>query len=99
MSPSRDPGGGRSGLLSFKRHPGVGKDGQPLTPSEPRKATSGSAGLDLFIPQTVVIPPGLTMVIDLLFSFVFPPGTYGQLHLRSSASGLGLGLRGGVIGK
>lgn len=99
MSPSRGSVAGRPEFLTFRRLPGTGKDGAVLTPGEPRRATAGSAGLDLFVPETVVVPPSVTVIIDLLFAFAFPPGTYGQLFLRSSACGLGLSLQGGVVGE
>jgi dUTPase len=65
----------------------------------PSRGTSGSAGLDLFLPVNRTIQPQETAHIDHRVTCLFPRGYYGQLHLRSSASGLGLSLKGGVIGK
>jgi dUTPase len=65
----------------------------------PSRATTGSAGLDLFLPANRTIQPQETAHIDHRVTFIFPRGYYGQLHLRSSASGLGLSIKGGVIGK
>jgi dUTPase len=50
------------------------------------------------MPQAVTIAPGETAYIDLRVTFLFPPGVYGQLFLRSSATKLGISLHGGVIG-
>jgi dUTPase len=65
----------------------------------PSRATRGSVGLDLFLPASVTIQPLDTAAIDLKVTFRFPPLVYGQLHLRSSSSLLGIELVGGVIGK
>jgi dUTPase len=65
----------------------------------PSKATIGSAGLDLFLPADHTIQPQETAYIDHRVTFIFPRGYYGQLYLRSSAAGLGLSIKGGVIGE
>jgi dUTPase len=65
----------------------------------PSRATRGSVGLDLFMPSSVTVGPGETAQVDLKMTFVFPPKVYGQLHLRSSSSLLGISLLGGVIGE
>jgi dUTPase len=70
----------------------------PLT-RLPSRGTPGSAGLDLFLPCDAAISPQETAYLDHRVTFLFPRGYYGQLHLRSSAAGLGLSLKGGVIGE
>jgi dUTPase len=65
----------------------------------PVRATAGSVGLDLALPKGYTILPGQIGFLDHRISFRFPKNVYGQLHLRSSSTKLGLSLLGGVIGK
>jgi dUTPase len=66
---------------------------------DPSRVNRGAAGFDLFNPEEVTLAPGETAKIDLKVTFTFPPGHYGQLFLRSSASLLGISIHGGVIGE
>lgn len=92
--------GARGLALRFSRGPpALGRDRCPLVPREPRRGSSGAAGLDLFLAEDETIPPGETIVVDSHMRFKFPPDTYGQLALRSSAALLGIQLLGGVIGE
>lgn len=49
----------------------------------PAKATSGSAGYDLFSAADVVIPPHSRALIPTDLSFQFPRGVYGRIAPRS----------------
>jgi dUTPase len=83
-----------TGVISFAQtHPSLGKNNLPS------RATKGSVGLDLHMVDDLLLQPQETALIDHKLTFRFPPHVYGQLHLRSSASKLGLSLRAGVIGK
>ena len=52
----------------------------------PRRATSQSAGVDLFMPESVTILPTEKCAIDLGIVVKLPIGTVGLLTLRSSAA-------------
>jgi dUTPase len=65
----------------------------------PTRATRGSVGLDLHMVEDMVLQPQETAHVDHQLTFRFPPHVYGQLHLRSSASKLGITLKAGVIGE
>jgi hypothetical protein len=101
LSPSSVDSGSSDMTVRFCRGPTVySRDGNPLLPKEPKRGTSGSAGLDLFIAENETLRPGETRVVESHFSFNFPREVYGQLHLRSSACSDGkLLLLGGVIGQ
>ena len=69
-----------------------------LNLSPPKRSTSGSAGLDLFIPQSIKLAPGEIKVVDHKIKFIFPLHHFGLLVARSSAAASGLCVTGGVIG-
>lgn len=63
----------------------------------PQHSTSGSAGLDLFLPDAVVIPARASRKINLQIAVKIPDGCYGQLASRSSVALRGLDVAAGVI--
>ena len=64
----------------------------------PVRGTAESAGYDLFSPYEEIIPANSTLTIKLDIYIQLEPGTYGQLHMRSSlARDAGLTVLGGVI--
>ena len=75
-------------MLLFKRHGDV---------IDPARGTPSSCGLDLTIPEEVLLPPLSTYCVDHKVSFCFPPGYYGQIFLRSSAAALDISVKAGVI--
>lgn len=50
----------------------------------PKKATSGSAGYDVYSPTESVLPAHSTVKIDLCIAVKPPPGTYLRTSCRSS---------------
>jgi len=65
----------------------------------PFRATSGSAGYDLYSPheQPITILPRTRRLIDLEISIAIPIGYYGRIAPRSSLSLKGIDVAGGVI--
>lgn len=72
----------------FKYHP----NGQV-----PKKANIGDAGFDLFSVETVFIPCGKTMLVDVGIAVEVPEGMYGKICDRSSMASKGMHVGGGVI--
>lgn len=66
--------------------------------SDPVRAHSTDAGLDLYIPegQGVLVRSGAVYTIDLGVRVAIPDGYYGQLTLRSSAGKKGLIIPNGI---
>lgn len=54
--------------------------------------TAESAGIDLFMPEEVVIPPGCKMLVDLKIAVEIPSGYVGILSQRSSSGKLDVSL-------
>jgi len=66
----------------------------------PMRATSGSAGYDLFASKSVSIDPGQTVLIDTDIAVCLPEGVYGRIAPRSSlAVKHGIAVMAGVIDK
>ena len=64
----------------------------------PVRATSGSAGYDLFSTDSYVVLPGRRVVVSTGISIQLPPGTYGRIAPRSGlAVKHGLDTLAGVI--
>jgi dUTP pyrophosphatase len=64
----------------------------------PTRATSGSAGYDLFSTDSYVIMPGRRVVVSTGITVQLPPGTYGRIAPRSGlAVKHGLDTLAGVI--
>lgn len=63
----------------------------------PRYATGGSAGLDLFAPSDVVVPPKTRIRVDIGFAVGIEPGYYGDIRSRSGLTLLGLDVCPGVV--
>jgi dUTP pyrophosphatase len=63
----------------------------------PVRATSGSAGYDLFSYNDITIPPSSKVLIETGISFTVPLGTYGQIAPRSGLSCKGSHVGAGVI--
>lgn len=63
----------------------------------PIRGTVGSAGLDLFFPEALVINPGEITTIPLGLCLSIPTGCFGKLEMRSSFAQKGLVVLGGVI--
>jgi dUTP pyrophosphatase len=63
----------------------------------PRRATSGSAGFDLYISQRVVLKAGEISIIPLGICIQFPKGYFGKIESRSGLASRGLFVVGGVI--
>ena len=49
----------------------------------PKRATSGSAGFDVYSGESITIEPGKQMKISTKLKMAIPPGYYGQLLVRS----------------
>jgi len=68
------------------------------TANLPVRATSGSAGYDLFSIDSYVVLPGRRVVVSTGISVQLPPGTYGRIAPRSGlAVKHGLDTLAGVI--
>ena len=64
----------------------------------PARATSGSAGYDLFSIDSYVVLPGRRVVVSTGISVQLPPGTYGRIAPRSGlAVKHGLDVLAGVV--
>lgn len=64
---------------------------------DPTRATPGSCGLDLYLPEQVVIPPLATRLVRHQLAFRLPPGYFGQIHLRACAAYLELSIKAGLL--
>jgi dUTPase len=73
-------------------------DGENEERINPRRATSGSAGIDIFLPQSTVVESHETKQIDHRLTLRFPKHVYGQIYLRSSTTKTTLQVLGGVLG-
>ncbi len=62
----------------------------------PKRATSGSAGYDLYTPTDLVLNPGLHK-IKLGISVHLPEKTFGSIRCRSSLAKEGISVEAGVI--
>ncbi|MCP3665482.1 MAG: dUTP diphosphatase [Gammaproteobacteria bacterium] len=63
----------------------------------PYRATSGSAGYDLYLPADITLRPHTITTIPLGLQIQLPPHYYLQLKGRSSLEKKGINLRGGVV--
>ena len=63
----------------------------------PYRATSGSAGWDLYTPDKVKLPPHSITAVDLGLSIALPANTYLQLASRSGLASRGIQVIAGVI--
>lgn len=64
----------------------------------PRKATFGSAGIDFFAPEKIIVPPtGQMMSIPTGVKLALPSSSYLQIHGRSGLALQGLLVHPGVI--
>jgi dUTP pyrophosphatase len=77
-------------MIKVKR---IGNHETPL----PERKTIYSAGLDLYAPESLDIPPGWHVAIPSGFAFEIPQGFYGQIKERSSLALRRLIVHGGVI--
>ena len=62
----------------------------------PKRATSGSAGYDLYTPIDLVLDPGLHK-IKLGICLHLPDKTFGSIRCRSSLAKMGISVEAGVI--
>lgn len=63
----------------------------------PRYATSGSAGLDLFAPSDIVVQPKTRVRVDIGFAVGIEPGYFGDIRSRSGLTLAGLDVCPGVV--
>lgn len=63
----------------------------------PTKAYEGDFGYDLFAVDTVVVPPGKTVMAKTGIAFGFPDGWGGIIKARSSQGKAGVDIFGGVV--
>jgi deoxyuridine 5'-triphosphate nucleotidohydrolase len=63
----------------------------------PRRATPGSAGLDLYSAEELTIPAGERRLVDLGFSMAFSKLCYARIAPRSSLAVKGIDVGAGVI--
>lgn len=64
---------------------------------EPKRATAGSAGYDLFSPENVRLEAGEQVVVPMGIAVAIPKGHYGKLYSRSSLALRRLHVEAGVI--
>lgn len=67
------------------------EDGRELKPQ-----TAGSAGVDLYITEDVLVMPQQVHKVGTGTHFKMPPGVVGKLHIRSSYAAKGIGLSNGT---
>ena len=63
----------------------------------PRRATQGSAGFDIYTPDTIILLPGAPVKVETGLQLFVPPHTVGKLEGRSSLGVKGIQVLGGVI--
>ena len=63
----------------------------------PRRATPGSAGYDVRVPQDVVIPAATVVKVSLDIAVEVPEGSYARLATPSSSAATRMHIGGGVI--
>lgn len=63
----------------------------------PTRGTPGSAGLDLYSCENIVIPSVDFRLVDTGIGIVVPPGTYGRIAPRSSLALKGIDIGAGVV--
>ena len=63
----------------------------------PTRATSGSAGYDLYSCEDTLIPAGTRKSVQTGISIAVPPGTYARIAPRSGLSVKGLDIGAGVV--
>lgn len=64
---------------------------------EPRYASPHAAGMDLFAPHDVVLPPKSRVWVDISVAFAIPDGYHGKIWARSGLSGEGVDKGAGLI--
>lgn len=85
-----------SDVILFRNLSARGGDPVPAV-HDPRRATLASCGLDLSMPEDVVIPPLRTVSVRHFLSFHLPPGYFGQVLLRRSSAFLDISIKAGCI--
>ena len=64
----------------------------------PTRATSGSAGYDLYCAEnTLIVPPGTRRPVNTGIAIAIPQGTYARIAPRSGLSVKGLDIGAGVV--
>ena len=67
-------------------------------PKAPTKKYSNDAGWDLYVPHSISIQPGQSVMVDTGIRWFFPQGKWGQLREKSGlAHRYGLMILGGVV--